>query len=184
MIVYDPTVALRYGQALFNVAKRQGKTAETLSDAEAILKAMTSDNRLRAFLESPQITTEAKDAFVKKVFEGKVEAPLFELVMLMMRKSRIESLRGVLEHFRGLVEKDQGIHEARVATAEPLDDADRKALEASLEKFTKAKLRVAYSTDSDLVGGVRFQYGDTLIDDTVRGKLDRLRRRLEESVTA
>lgn len=179
MILHDPTVSQRYAHALFNVAKRQGVQNAVLADAEELLKLFDPQGGLRGFLEGPQIPTENKEQLLAKVLKGKIHDLAYQILILLLHKGRIEYTVPILEQFRTLVENDQGIYEARVATAQALDDGIRTKLQDALESYTKNKLKISWLVEPALIGGVRVTYGDTLIDDSVRGKLVKLRQTLE-----
>ena len=184
MIVYDPTVQERYAQALFNVARRRGSTEALQGEIGQLLPLFESGSKLRLFLEGPQITTEAKLQVIERVFKDKTDPLIYQLLLLLLNKGRIEYVRPILERFKVLVERDQGIFEVDVATAVELDADQKKQLQEALEKFTKARLRINFRVDPELIGGVWFKYGDTLIDDSIRGKLNRLRQQLEGAAEA
>ena len=181
MIIRDPTIAERYARALFQVAKRQNAVAEVLQDAHTLMPMATMGARLQMFLDAPQIPTEDKVELMRKALEGRIHKLTFSLIMMLLVRGRIEFTGEIIRRFRTLAEIDQGIFEAQVATAKPLSDDERRSLQAVLEKFTGAHLRISYIVEPSLIGGVRFSYGEVLVDDTVRGKLRRLRNQLEQA---
>lgn len=183
MIVYDPTVSERYATALFNVSKRTGEQAAVLADAEELLKLFAPKSKIRLFVESPQVTTEAKEELLEKSLKGKLHNLLYHLLGLLLAKGRIEYVTTILDRFRVLVEHEQGIYEAQVATASSLGDAEKNKLQSALEAFTKAKLKIRYHVDPSLIGGVRFHYGDVLIDDTLKGKLAKISHSLHGAIS-
>lgn len=181
MIVYDTTVSERYAQALFNVAKRQDKVAVVIADAEQFLLLDKKDSRLAVFLEGPQFRTEDKLALVKKLFESRLDAVLLQLVNMLILKGRIEYARPILTRFIEVAEADQGLHQAEVATAVELSEDAKTKLQSALEKYTSSRLRLRYRVEPSLIAGVRFSMGDLMIDDSIKGKLDRLRFQLQEA---
>jgi len=183
VIVYDPTVSERYATALFNVSKRNGDQAAVLADAEELLKLFAPGTHLRLFVESPQVNTEDKEKVLANSLKGKLNPLLYQLLTLLLSKGRIDYVPTILERFRSRVEREQGIFEAQVATASALGDGEKGQLQKALEGFTKAKLKIKYLVDPSLIGGVRFQYGDVLIDDSIKGKLTKLGQGLHEAIT-
>jgi len=73
--------------------------------------------------------------------------------------------------FVALKNEHEGVKEANIVSAFPMDDATLKALVADLEARFKAKLNVTVSVDPELIGGVKIAVGDEVIDASVRGKL-------------
>lgn len=179
MIIRDYTLVERYAEAFFHVARRSGSTSLLVGQANAILPSFQLSSKLRYFLEAPQINTEDKEQVLERSLKGIVDPLMYNLLLLLLRKARISETHGILERFCELVENDQGIYEADIETARALDPAEKLRLQRELESFTKARLRINYSVNPDLIGGVRFSYGDVLVDDTVRGKLHRLREQLK-----
>lgn len=184
MIVYDTTVSERYALALFNVAKKQGKLDDIKSDGEQLLKLLTKNGKLAVFLEGPQFTTEAKLDLLKKLFSGKLNPAVYQLLDILVKKGRIDYARPIFTRFIELAEADQGIFQAEVATAVELNSADQDKLQKALENYTKSRLQIKYRVEPALIAGVRFSMGDLMIDDSVKGKLDRLRFQLQEASRA
>jgi F-type H+-transporting ATPase subunit delta len=179
VIVYDTTVSERYAQALFNVSKRQGTLPTVIADAEQFLLVDKKDSRLAVFLEGPQFRTEDKLELVKRTFQGKLDPMLVQLVVMLINKGRIEYARPILTRFIELAEADQGLHPAEVATAVELSDDAKTRLQSALEAYTKSRLRIRYRVEPTLIAGVRFTMGDLMVDDSIKGKLDRLRFQLQ-----
>lgn len=179
MIVYDSTVSDRYAQALFNLAKSQGTANEVAHDAMELRSTKEANKKLATFLESPQFLTEDKERVIRKVFEGNVNPLILKLYLLLLKKGRAEYTQEVLHKFILLVEADQGIFEADISTATELSEDQKNQLKAALEQRFNVKLVLTYHVEPSLIGGVRFKMGDVQIDDTVKGKLEKLRSQLE-----
>lgn len=182
MIVYDTTVSERYAQALFNVGKRQDILNSIKDDAEQLLKLLKSGSKLAVFLEGPQFPTEDKLAMVEKLFAGKVDRVVSQLLVMLINKGRIEYARPIFTRFIELAEADQGLRQAEVATAVELTDEQKNRMQQGLESYTSSRLRLRYRVEPKLIAGVRFTMGDLLIDDSVKGKLEKLRFQLEGAI--
>lgn len=180
MITNDPALVERYATALLNVARRRGETSALAADSAQLQILFAPGAPLRKFIEGPQFTTEAKNGVIDRTLAGKADPLLVDLIRLLLKKGRVLEIGPILEQLDILMRREQGTHEASVATAVPLDESSRKELQAALEAFTKTRLDVSYRVDPALIGGVRFRYKDTLIDDTIAGKLDRLATRLRK----
>ena len=113
------------------------------------------------------------------VLGGRVDPLLVDFLRLLPRKGRIEYAGPAVRRFRRLVELAAGIRQADVVSARPLDDDEKQRLTRSLEAFTSSKLRIRWSVDPRIIGGIRFTCDDLLVDNSVRMHLDTLRSRLE-----
>ena len=100
------------------------------------------------------------------------------LVLLLVRRQRIEQLPRVVAEFVRLDERRQGITHATATSAAPLSDLEVKALTARLEQMTGGRIALDTDVDAALLGGLIVRVGDRLIDGSVRGRLERLRNQL------
>jgi F-type H+-transporting ATPase subunit delta len=88
----------------------------------------------------------------------------------------------VAREFRRLYNRREGIFEATATSAAKLDDEEVNALRSRLEQMTGGKVELTFNVDPLLLGGVQVRLGDLLIDGSVRGRLERLRTKLESGV--
>lgn len=171
------STARRYAEAVFEIAERDGavdKWLEQLSTAAAAVGDRTVARRL----EDPQIPFDVRLNALLAPF-GKAMLPqMGNLLALVLRRRRVESLPNIAREFRRLYNRRAGIVEATATTAAELDDAELAALRGRLEQMTGARIELETRVDSSLLGGVQVRLGDQLIDGSVRGRLERLRLRL------
>ena len=91
---------------------------------------------------------------------------------------RLNLLGDLRRSFAELVDERDGIVEAKVASAQPLTDAQSQALVASLGVRTGKTIRLSWSQDSTLLGGIKVQVGSTVLDASVQGQLRQLKKQL------
>lgn len=166
-----------WARALFNVGNAAGTLKALTESASELLAAVEANPSLATFLESPQIPTENKHALADKLFEGKIDEKLLNLIHMMINRGREYLLAPVLTEFREEAERAEGIFPAHVSAARELSDDEKKKLTETLEKFTGTKLRVSYAVRPDLIGGFVFKYQDKLLDASIRNGLRELRNR-------
>ena len=90
----------------------------------------------------------------------------------LIQNSRLDLLPLIRAHFESLKREKEGVLEAKIISALPMNDAQVKALVAQLEAKYQRKVTAQVETDASLIGGVKIVVGDKVIDGTVRGKLD------------
>ena len=179
MIVYDHTIVRRYAEALFNAGRLAGNLEVLYAQAEALLPSFVPFCRPRVFLEAPQITEEAKRAYLDKALKGVLDPLMYSLLTLLLSKDRIDYAKPVLERFRTLCENSRGVFRAEISTAYSLVGEERQRMQEALERFTGVKLKIDFRVNPDVIAGTRFIFGETLVDDTVQGNLRRLLHHLE-----
>jgi len=168
-----------YSEALFNTAKKMNLIFKILEDVSALIKVLNQSPRLVVFLEGPHIDNSEKHNLIDTVFKGNLPDILTNLIQLLIDNNRIEYLSEILEDYQKRVQYYKGLFPAMVITAQELSFTDKLKLKACLEKFTKKQLQITYNIKKKLIGGLIFKFEDTLIDYSLRGGLNRIRRELE-----
>ena len=166
----------RYADAAFEIALRDGSVETWRQELDTAAVTSTS-GELEKILANPALPLDQRVTVAEKVF-AKLSGPVRNLVLLMVRRNRIEQLPRVAAEFRRLDNARQGITIATATSAAPLDKAEIKALTERMEKFTGGRVELEVQVDPSLLGGVVVRVGDRLIDGSVRGRLERLRNQL------
>lgn len=174
------TAARRYAEAAFQIATRDGTVSEW-ADRLELAGALVADERMARIIDSPSIPYEERNGLMREALAWPEEDAALNLVRLLLRRGRASLLPRLSHEFRRLVNRSAGVVEATVASAVPLEEADVAALRARLEGMTGAHVRLAASIDPSLIGGLVVRVGDTMIDSSVRGRLERLREQLAAS---
>lgn len=175
----DVTVARRYAQALFLAAQRKDVITSVGEDLKGVLGAdLATGNRLRLFLEAPQVPTDQKRAVVEKGLGPFTHRLVVEFFKLLIAKKRLFNMRDIVDEFGRLVEQHQGIVRARVTSAIPLKDAELHDLVASLEQGLAKKVKVDAHVDPQILGGMVVKVGDRIADRSVTTLLSQLREQL------
>lgn len=170
------TTARRYAEAIFEIALRDGTVGEWLSQLERLAQVFTDPELLRR-MEDPQSSVADRLSALEQIEAGMLPQ-ISNLLGLLVRRRRLESLPDIHRQFRRLHYRREGIVEAAATSAAELDDAEIGALRERLERMTGGKVELELNVDRDLLGGVQVRIGDQLIDGSVRGRLERLRNRL------
>ncbi|HEX9812827.1 MAG TPA: F0F1 ATP synthase subunit delta, partial [Burkholderiales bacterium] len=163
------TLARPYAEAAFELARARGNL-EPWEQALARMAQVVSDPQMRQCIGNPKFSAEQ----LAQVFidvSGKLADDAKNFVHILVENERLPVLPEILELFVRLKNAHEGVKQAQVTSAFPLDDAALKKLIAELEPRFKCKLEASVSVDPELIGGVRVAVGDEVIDASVRGKL-------------
>lgn len=163
------TIARPYADAAFELARGAGALGPW-SEALDRLAAVAGDAGMRECIANPRL---AADRLVSLVLDvaGELTAEQQNFVRVLVDNERLQVLPEIRDLFVVLKNEYEGVLEARIASAFPLDDATLASLKSDLEARFKTRIDTTVTVDPDLIGGVRIAIGDEVIDASVRGKL-------------
>jgi len=170
-------VARRYAEAAFELATRDGTVDRWHADLRAATEMM-ADQQVARVVDNPSIPLAEREAAIGRLMGARSARPATNLVRILSRRGRMDALPAVTEHFGRLVDESRGVVAATVTSAAPLSDADVDRVRARVEAMTKSEVRLTAEVDPALIGGIIVRVGDTMIDASVRGRLERLREQL------
>lgn len=173
------TTARRYAEAAFEIAQRDDTVEAWRRQLERIAEALADPSVVRR-LEDPNIPFDDRQQAFRGLFATEQMLPqVWNLLGLILRRRRLESVANIAREFRRLYNRRAGVTEAVATSAVELDPSEVAALRRRLEQMTGGSVELELRVDARLLGGVQVRLGDLLIDGSVRGRLERLRSRLE-----
>lgn len=166
-----------YAQALFDLGLAEGSVGQIYDDLHAVFDALNGlDADLMTFFYLPQFRRDEKRRILNLAFEGKVGRPVLGLLNILVEKRREPLLNNVVAEFEEYVDRHEGRVQAQVVTARKLDTELLAALQAALEQRTKKEVVLTETVDPEVIGGLRVNIGDRVLDGTVRRRLQDMRR--------
>ena len=163
------TIARPYADAAFELARGAGALGPW-SEVLDRLASVAADSDMQACFNDPKMSADQLNKLMLEV-AGELNTEQQNFIRVLVESERLQVLPEIRDLFVALKNEQEGVMEARIASAFPLDDATLASLKADLEARFKAKLDVSVSIDPELIGGVRIAIGDEVIDASVRGKL-------------
>jgi len=170
----DTIVAKRYAKALFEVALEQKQVLEVEQELRTVVIAITGDAEIGKFIESPNISEEAKQNVLRTSLDGKVSEPVLKTVLLLIERGRVELLEALLNDYVKIEGESLGIADARVYSTYALNDEEQEAVAREFGGRVNKKIRIENIVDPTLLGGLKVAIGDTIYDGSLAGKLERL----------
>ena len=171
--------ARRHAQAVFRIALDRKELNRWQSDLRKIA-SLVKDEAVFALLENPEISFENKAKVLSERL-GDINPLALKLVSLLVTKGRLAMMDDIADEYQRLLDNYRGIEGAEVAevtTAIPLDDEDRLRLAQRLTSLIGKPVVLKPKVDSSLIGGIIIRVGDTLIDGSIRSRLEALKREL------
>ena len=174
-------IARVYGDALFAVAKEEGKLDEIREELGEFADALNDDRDLQVFFFSPYFSSQEKRDGIAKTVQGASEQ--FEnFLALLAEKHRMPAIFRVRSHYDDLWAEENKRLEVTVTSAVPLDESIVKQVGDEIERQTDRKIDLEADVDEDILGGLVLRVGNMVLDASLREKLNRLRKEVSRAV--
>jgi len=167
------TVARPYAEAAFKSALEKNALGKT-SDALQLLAAIAADERMHSVLSDPRVSAAQKKDLFAAVAGERLDDVARNLLSVLLDNHRDELVGEIAAQFDELKREHERVVKARITSAQPLDDAQRGAIVAALEKRYGKKVEAEVDVDPELLGGARVQVGDQVIHASVRDALGQM----------
>ena len=171
--------ARRYARAVFELAQQDGDV-QTWAHRLSELQALLLDKMVVSVLTNPTIDVERRMALISAA-PNELDAEATNLAKLLIESGRVREIGGIAEEFERLADEAAGRVRATVTTAIELSSRERDRVAEELSKRLGEEVRLDVVVDARILGGLKLQYGDRLVDASVATKLEQLRRRLAAS---
>lgn len=171
-------VVRRYAAALYSAASRADAADRVESDLGLVSHTAESAPVLMEAVGSPLIPADRKRAILRDLFAERVHPITLNYLYLLVEKRREEALVRTEREFVRMANEARGVAEAQVTTAVPATEDEQARLRASLSALTGRSVRLEQSVVPEILGGVVVRIGDTVMDGSLRGQLDALRRKM------
>jgi F-type H+-transporting ATPase subunit delta len=169
----------RYATAAFTVAGRTGDYDAWLQSLSDVARVLQMPSARTVFL-SPAVPSTQKAAALDRILPN--ASPLVRnFLHILVERDRLAEVPGIAEALRELINVQRGVVTADVTTAVPLDAELEQVLAQRLAAHLgrdATKVTIRSRVDPSIIGGVVARVGDQVIDDSVRGRIERLRRTL------
>jgi F-type H+-transporting ATPase subunit delta len=182
MATDNTMIAARYVHALFELASESGQHDEVKKDMEVLKSVLGESQILRTFLVNPLISRAQAEKAMESVLAGINAGELTRKFMaLLARERRLAILPAAIDAYLEQLAQSRGEQTAYVTSAQALSDTQKNMLASALAKATGRKTQIRTSLNPALLGGIQVRIGSTMLDNSVSGKLARVRQALTKA---
>jgi F-type H+-transporting ATPase subunit delta len=167
-----------WAQALLEIAQTEDRLAEVEDELFRFARIVEGNDELRMALSNPGQPAERRAAIVDELLEHRSLHLTRAIATFIVGAGRGHDLPGIIERFVELAAQSRQHEVAEVRSATPLDDAQVQRLAQALSRATNKNIEVRVVVEPELMGGLVATIGDTVIDGTVRHRLDQLKESL------
>lgn len=164
------TIARPYAEALFRLG-RDGNALPAWSDRLAFLVSVYQDPQMQAAIGNPKVSASDVERLLLTIAGDRIGAEGQNLIKLLAHNRRLPVLAEIRDLFEQLKLENEGMLEARISSAFPLDENQRTGVVNLLSSRFKRKINATVTVDPELIGGIKVEVGDKVWDASVRGRL-------------
>jgi len=166
------TVARPYAQAAFDIAREADSLAKW-SEMLGFAAVVSADNAMREAIDSPNLLVTEQAELFTQVCAEQLDDQASNFVKLLAENRRLTLFPEIAAIFEELRAEAEGTLEATVISAKPMSDTQQQEMADALKARFNREIILQVEVDESIVGGAIIRAGDTVIDGSVRGKLEK-----------
>ena len=168
-------MARRYAAALADVIIEHGEAEDVLDELAAWERMMSANERLLDAFSNPTVGYQQKEKVLNELIaRTRVRPTAANFLRILLKNQRLAELPQVNTKLAQVLDERSGVVSGQVVSARPVADDTKALLRAKLEQISGKKIRLSFSTDESLIGGIVTRIGSTIYDGSVRNQLRRL----------
>jgi F-type H+-transporting ATPase subunit delta len=170
-------IAEVYSRALFEVAKEHDVLDRVHDELGQFADALNEDRDLQVFLFSPYFSSEEKKDGVRRIVTDADER-LLNFLELLAERHRMPVLFRIRRSFEAMWAEENRLLPVTVTSAVELDEGLVAEIGRRIQEQTGRRVELSSNIDPDVLGGLRVQVGNMVLDATVRNRLERIRKQV------
>jgi F-type H+-transporting ATPase subunit delta len=173
-------IASVYARSLFEVAQEQGKLDDVREQLGEFADALDSNQEMQVFFFSPYFSTPEKEDGLAKVVSD-AEPIVENFLLLLIEKHRMPTVFAVRRVFDELWRQENKLLPVEITSAIELDQSTVKQIGDRIGEETGQKIDLSERVDPDILGGLVVRVGNSIIDASIRSRLDSLRKQVAKA---
>jgi F-type H+-transporting ATPase subunit delta len=168
-----------YGRSLFQVAQEQGKLDELREQLGQFADALDQHRELAVFFFSPYFSSQEKRDALDTLLDG-ADAIFINFLALLIENHRMPVIFRIRQEYERLWEEENKMLPVQITSAIALDDATTESLGKTIGERAGRKVALASRVDPDILGGIIIRVGNSILDASIRNRLEQLRRHVAQ----
>jgi ATP synthase F1 delta subunit len=168
-----------YARSLFEVAREHGKLDLLREQLSQFADALNEHRALAVFFFSPYFSTSEKEGGLERVLEGADETFL-NFLRVLIENHRMPVIFRIRHEYERLWEQENRLLPVEITSAVALDAGTTESLGRTIGERTGRRVTLASRVDPDILGGIVLRVGNSILDASIRNRLEQLRRHVAQ----
>jgi F-type H+-transporting ATPase subunit delta len=179
---FSDTSANRYSLALYELAEENNSIEEMENHILSVMNLISNCDDFRSFIKDPTNKNENQLNVITKISEQfKLNNLLIKFLGYLVLKRRFFYVDKILKDFIETCSKKRGEIKAKLTAAKELTNAEINNIKEELTKNFSSKIKLNYKNDPSLIGGLIVQVGSTMVDTSIKNKLQQIENKMTEA---
>jgi F-type H+-transporting ATPase subunit delta len=171
-----------YARSLFEVAREHDKLDELREQVGQFADALEENRELAVFFFSPYFSTSEKQDALDRVLVD-AEPTLMNFLKLLIENHRMPVIFRIRQKYERLWEEEHRLLPVEITSAIALDQATTENLGRTIGERAGRKVTLAARVDPDILGGIVVRVGNSILDASIRNRLEQLRRHVAQGAS-
>ena len=179
---FSDTSANRYSLALYELASEASVITKVEENSNSFLELISNSKDFRNLIKDPTLSQEILKNVMNKISENfKLETLFKNFLNFLILKRRFFYIQQILISFNEICSEKKGELKAEIKSAKDLSQQEINKITEELSNTFKSKIKLNYNHDKSLIGGLVVQVGSTMIDTSIKNKLQQIENRMIEA---
>ena len=179
---FSDTSASRYSLALYELAHESNLLTQIEENSTALLNLISKNKDFNNIIKDPTLNRNALTKIVNLISENfKLENLFKNFLGFLIQKRRFFYVERILKSFIEICSRKRGELKAELKSAKELSSDEIKKITDELTKNFSSKIKLNYKHDESLIGGLVVQVGSTMVDTSIKNKLQQIENRMIEA---
>ena len=179
---FSDTSANRYSLALYELANESNSLSKIEENSQALLKLISSSEDFNNLIKDPTVSRDILNQVIKKISDNfKLEVLFKNFLSFLITKRRFFYVQQILKNFNQICSEKRGELKAEIKSAKNLTQDEINKITQELSNNLQSEIKLNYTHDQSLIGGLVVQIGSTMIDTSIKKKLQQLETKMLEA---
>ena len=179
---FSDTSASRYSLALYELASESNLLTQVEENSNAFLDLIDNSEDFKNLIKDPTLDRSVLIKVINTLYENfKLQSLFKNFLSFLITKRRFFYLEQILKSFNAICSEKRGELKAEIKSAKELTQDEIKKITEDLSNNFKSKIKLNYNHDQSLIGGLVVQVGSTMIDTSIKKKLQQIETRMIEA---
>ena len=179
---FSDTSANRYSLALYELANETNSLSKIEENSQALLNLISSSKDFNNLIKDPTVNRNILNQVIDKISNNfRLEVLFKNFLCFLITKRRFFYVQKILKNFNEICSEKRGELKAEIKSAKNLSQDEINKITQELSNNFKSEIKLNYTHDQSLIGGLVVQIGSTMIDTSIKKKLQQLETRMIEA---